>query len=129
MKNISVNKPELQALYLKIGGEPGLEKILKSFYRKMSNDVMLGFFFSGKNTDEIAIKQKFFLMKAMGASTSYSGKPPATAHEAMPPILAGHFDRRLRLLEETLREYGLPLEDIRTWVEFESAFRSGVVSA
>jgi truncated hemoglobin YjbI len=58
---------------------------------------------------------------------SYSGKPPAQAHAAMPPILPGHFDRRLVLLAETLAAEGLSAEDIRTWTDFENAFRSAIV--
>jgi hemoglobin len=128
MKEISVSKPALKALYQRIGGEDGLLAILKDFYRRMSGDILIGFFFDGKNTDEIAEKQKEFLMRAMGALPSYSGKAPAQAHDEIAPILKGHFDRRLRILEDTLRSHGVSDEDIRIWVDFESAFREGIVS-
>ncbi len=118
----------LSQLYKNIGGESRLEAILKAFYRAMSQDLMIGFFFEGKDLDSIAMKQKEFLMRAMGASQSYAGKPPAQAHTALPPILAGHFDRRLRILEATLRGAGVGAEDIRTWVIFEESFRPAVQS-
>jgi len=127
MKPLSVQKPELKALYTRIGGEPALEKILEDFYHRMSEDILIGFFFNGKDTKLIAQKQKEFLMKAMGASASYIGKAPAQAHDELPPILSGHFDRRLRLLEATLQDHGISAEDIRTWIQFESAFREGIV--
>ncbi len=128
MREISVSKPALKALYEHIGGEEGLRSILRDFYRRMSTDILIGFFFNGKDLDQIAEMQKGFLMRAMGATPSYTGKAPAQTHETLPPILKGHFDRRLRILEETLQTHGVSAEDIRTWVEFESAFREGIVS-
>jgi hemoglobin len=128
MREISVSKPALKALYERIGGESGLQAILRDFYRRMSGDILIGFFFDGKDTHLIADRQKEFLMRAMGALPTYSGKAPAQAHGEIAPILKGHFDRRLRVLEETLRAHGVCDEDIRTWVTFESAFREGIVS-
>jgi hemoglobin len=126
MREISVNKPALKAIYQKVGGEAGLGAILKDFYHRMSEDILIGFFFDGKDIDHIAEMQKQFLMRAMGATPSYAGKPPAKAHDELAPILKGHFDRRLRILEDVLRSHGLGDEDIRTWIEFESAFREGI---
>ena len=123
-----LQKAELAALYRRLGGEAQLRAILADFYQRMSQDVLIGFFFDGKDLAEIARKQGDFLMRAMGASPSYTGKPPAQAHDNLPPILAGHFDRRLRILEETLAAHGVAAEDIRTWVAFEGAFREGIVS-
>ncbi len=88
---------------------------------------MIGFFFAGRDIHEIADRQHSFISRAMGALPSYTGKPPSQAHVDLPPILPGHFDRRLRLLEETLRDHGLDAEDIRTWVEFENSFRPAIV--
>jgi hemoglobin len=126
--SLSLNKPELKILYQHLGSEKKLETILKDFYRRMSADTMIGFFFQGKDIDAIALKQKEFLMRAMGASPSYEGKPPSQAHLKLPPILEGHFNRRLQILESTLREHGLSDEDMRTWITFENAFRDGIVT-
>jgi truncated hemoglobin YjbI len=126
--SIPLNRPDLARLLTNIGGANGLREILLDFYARMAADTMLGFFFSGKDLNLIAEKQEAFLLRAMGATPSYSGKPPAQAHDELPPILAGHFDRRLRILEETLLGRGVKAEDIRTWVAFESAFRSAIVS-
>ncbi|MBY0471352.1 group 1 truncated hemoglobin [bacterium] len=114
----------LQPLFKKLGGEPGLSQFLRDFYDRMSRDVLIGFFFDGKDTAAIADKQKQFLMKAMGESKTYSGKNPSNAHLELPPILRGHFDRRLRILEETLKDHGLDADEIHIWIEFEKSFRA-----
>lgn len=126
MKELSVSRPELKRIYERLGGEAPLGALMERFYERMAQDTMLGFFFYGKDLKAIASKQKEFLMRAMGATTSYSGKAPAQAHDALPPIRRGMFDRRLRILEEVLREAGLSAEDIRIWVAFEEAFREAV---
>lgn len=127
MKEISVSKPALKAIFTKVGGEEGLRTILRDFYERMSKDILIGFFFDGKDLNAIADKQLEFLSRAMGGRMTYTGKPPAQAHTELARILTGHFDRRLRILEETLRDHGLDAEDIRNWVEFEGAFRDAVV--
>jgi len=122
-----MSKGKLKALLQRIGGEPQLKEILRDFYHRMSEDILIGYFFSGRDTDTIADKQMQFLMFAMGVSPSYEGKSPSSAHLELPPILTGHFDRRLVILEQTLKEHGVCEEDIRTWIEFENAFRQVIV--
>jgi hemoglobin len=123
---LTLSKPELKALFERAGGELGLAEILKDFYQRMADDLLIGFFFTGKDLNKIASQQLRFLMKAMGATLSYTGKAPAQAHVELPPILPGHFDRRLRILEETLRDHGLSESEIKTWIQFESTFRAGI---
>lgn len=117
------------AIYQKIGGEEGLEIILRDFYQRLTRDALVGYFFDGKDLEHIIQQQKKFLMKAMGATRSYNGKSPAKAHEKLPPIWVGHFDRRLRILEGTLQAHGLCAEDIRTWLDFENSFRNSIISS
>jgi hemoglobin len=109
------------------GGAAGIEKILTAFYTKMSSDIMLGFFFEGKDLGHIIRQQKSFLLRAMGKEKTYTGKSPAKAHLKIPPILKGHFDRRLVLLRETLEQFGVPQESRDAWIEFESQFRNAIV--
>lgn len=126
MKKIPIQRKDLGAMYSRIGGEAALRRILADFYSRLADDVIVGFFFDGKDVAHISDMQARFLLRAWGATESYSGKPPAQAHKELAPILRGHFDRRLRVLEETLRAHGIGEEDIRRWVEFENAFREGI---
>ena len=126
-KEIPIQKPELQKLYRELG-EARVRSIVLDFYARMEKDVMIGFFFTGRDIPSIAAKQTEFLLRAMGATPSYSGKAPADAHTALPPILTGHFDRRLKILEEALSAAGLTHEQVLVWIGFENAFRNAIVS-
>lgn len=121
-------RERLAVLIPEIGGEEAVSRILLRFYERMASDTMLGFFFAGKNLEVIASKQKEFLLRAAGQKPSYSGRPPAQAHLLLPPILPGHFDRRILLLREILAEEGLTPEQSASWTEFEELFRDAIVT-
>jgi truncated hemoglobin YjbI len=122
-----VSIARLKALFLKIGGEKKVGEILNDFYHRMAQDILIGYFFNNKDIDAVAAKQKEFLLYAVGIRQTYEGKTPTSAHLELPSILTGHFDRRLVLLQETLKSHGLNPEDIQTWIDFEEAFRNVVV--
>ena len=105
-----------------------LNELLEDFYLRMHSDTMLGFFFEGRDLKHIAHQQGQFLMNAAGFTPKFEGKGPSTAHVNLPPILDGHFDRRLVILRETLLAHHLPPPIIELWVSFESTFRNIVVS-
>ncbi len=88
---------------------------------------MVGYFFEGFNLGHIAEMQASFILRAAGLTSTYSGHTPDRAHENLPPILPGHFDRRLMILKETLKGFGLDDVQIQTWVDFEDAFRPMIV--
>ena len=119
----STSREEIKTLIESIGGPSRLHSILIRFYEALSRDLMVGFFFEGKEVHSIAEKQGQFMLASAGLLSPFTGKSPANAHTALPPILAGHFDRRLRVLEETLRNEGLTPSQIEAWVRFEEAFR------
>jgi truncated hemoglobin YjbI len=110
-------------------GEKRLQGILTDFYHELTQDILVGFFFDSKDLDRIRSQQQAFLLKAMGVRSSYEGKPPALAHTELPPILTGHFDRRMKVLEKHLRQAGLSEISVTTWLEFENAFRTGIVDS
>lgn len=122
-----MTKHRLKSIFHKLGGESRLEEILLDFYHRMKSDILIGYFFEGKDIHQIAQHQKRFLMAAMGVLLPYSGKLPGQAHESLPDILPGHFDRRLIILKETLQSHHLNDQDIQTWLDFEEAFRPVLV--
>jgi truncated hemoglobin YjbI len=121
----------MKELYCELGGEQGanerIRTILAKFYKIMSADTMLGFFFHGKNLSHIVEQQSLFLLRAMGAAVSFTGLPPSKAHSKIPPILKGHFDRRLLILRDLLQSEELSAEAVETWIAFENQFRKVIV--
>jgi hemoglobin len=124
-----LSRRQLQGVFQRLGGETQLETILRDFYQKLSQDVLVGFFFFGKDLEQIIQHQKDFLLFASGAHPTYEGKMPVPAHRNLPPILAGHFDRRIFILEQTLREHQLSPADITVWIRFEKSFRAAMLKA
>jgi hemoglobin len=94
----------------------------------MSADILIGFFFDGKDIALTASRQADFILAAGGFIDRFEGRGPASAHTALPPILSGHFDRRLQILREVLNENQVPTDAIETWVQFEEGFREVVVT-
>lgn len=127
-RELPIEKPELRALGQTLG-EERIRGIVRRFYERMSKDLLIGFFFDGRDLDKIAEGQSAFLFRAMGLRPSYTGKSPAQAHTDLPPILAGHFDRRLVLLNEQLVEDGLDATQRHIWIGFENAFRDSILNA
>jgi len=127
-KVLSPSREELQSLIASAGGPEALISLVMAFYEAMEKDTMIGFFFTGRDLAAIAEKQAGFILLAAGMSRKFDGKGPATAHGALPPILPGHFDRRIAILKNTLRAQGLSSESIELWVRFEESFRTQVVS-
>ena len=77
----------------RVGGPDRLRAIVERFYRRMSEDAVVGFFFAGRNLDKIIDGQTAFLMRCFGATERYTGRPPTVAHRGLPPIRRGQFDR------------------------------------
>ena len=124
----SPSREELAQLVNEIGGETALLAILKDFYERMSKDILIGFFFEKHDLNRIALMQSKFVLNAAGLIPAFEGKGPSTAHISLPPILTGHFDRRIVLLRETLLAHTLSAEQIESCVRFEESFRAIVVS-
>jgi len=121
--NENQTRTNLNLIIEKLGGNRALQSLLERFYQQISQDVLVGFFFAGKDLKIIAQKQCEFLLKASNRRPTYLGNLPGTAHLSLAPILPGHFDRRLMILRSVLSETALTEEEIEFWIEFENAFR------
>ena len=94
MKNNKAPSPtgvrtELREMIETIGGEGVLLSLLEKFYLRMSEDIIVGFFFDGKDLKKIARLQANFMLAASGLNPNYAGRSPSTAHIALAPILSG----------------------------------------
>lgn len=110
-------------LYEQAGGEPVLRAVLRTFYDKVFEDVMIGFHFWKADKERLIDKEFEFAARALGATDIvYTGKPMRAAH-APHPILGGQFERRLRLLEEAMAAHDLPQPVREAWVAHTRSLR------
>jgi len=130
---VPLNNRALARVYENLGGAGGGEArvraLLLKFYERMALDSMLLHFFTDRDVAAIADKQGEFVLRAMGAVPTYTGKAPGDAHGNLPPIWTGHFNRRLVILRETLLGSGMSEADADAWVSFEDAFREAIVDS
>ena len=114
-----------RTLFDELGGEPVLRKIVDRFVDRLFDDVMIGFFFRNASRERIKLKEYEFAARHLGADVEYTGRPIDEAH-ARHPIMGGQFMRRLRILEETLDEFGVPTRVREHWVAHTLGLRSQV---
>ncbi len=117
----------MKSVFAEIGSKERLRALLAGLYHKMQADPMIGFFFMHQDLDKLIDAQCHFYLFIFGQITTFDGTPPIHAHKKLPPLLEGHFNRRLVLLQETLREWGLSHANQAIWVAFESSFRDAIV--
>jgi hemoglobin len=113
-------------LYDKIGGD-ALRAVITDFYDRVFSDVMIGFLFAGKDRQRLIDKEWEFTAHFLGADVAYTGRPIRQAH-ARSPILGGHFERRLRILEETMDDHGVDPEVRAAWVGHTRSLRPQVTA-
>ena len=103
-------------------GEAKLRAVLADFYSRVFGDVMIGFLFEGKDRQRLIDKEYEFTAHFLGADVKYTGRPMRTAH-AQSPIFGGHFERRLQILRETLRDHTVDPDVVTAWIDHSLALR------
>lgn len=115
-----------ETLYHKIGPVT-LRAVVEDFYRRVFDDVMIGFLFIGKNRQRLIDMECAFTARFLGANTAYPGRPMRAAH-ARTPIMGGHFDRRLQILRETLRDHEVDPDVRQSWIDHQLRLRAQVTT-
>jgi len=115
-----------QTLFDAVGGLPTLQRVHKIFYDKIYVHDWLGQFFEGHNQQAIESRQTSFMAEKMGGPVEYWGKEMKLVHQSM-YITAELFDLRHTLLEESLREAGVPENLRQRWLRIDNAFRKNIV--
>ncbi|CAN5589509.1 hypothetical protein BH11MYX1_BH11MYX1_42800 [soil metagenome] len=112
-------------LYAKIGPEK-LRAVVIDFYSRIFGDLMIGFLFEGKDRGRLIEKEWELAATFLGApDVTYTGRPMRTAH-ANSPIFGGHFERRLQILRETMRDNQVHPDVQQVWIEHTQALRSQI---
>jgi hemoglobin len=108
-----------------LGGEFVLRGIVRELVERMTSDPMIGSFFRKIDKARLVEMEYQFTAQFLGAPIEYAGRTIRDAHAAH-GIMGGHFDRRRKILEELMDEYGVPPSARRAWLEHVDALRSQV---
>lgn len=112
-------------LFDELGGEPVLRPIIHDFVQRMVKDIMIGFFFRGVDPVRLEEMEYQFTAKFLGAPIAYTGKAIREAH-ASHPIMGGQFDRRRKILEETIQAHGVDPKIAEAWLAHVDKLRPQV---
>jgi hemoglobin len=110
----------------KIGAEK-LRAVIADFYDRVFTDVMIGFLFEGKSKQTLIQREYEFTAGFLGGDVKYTGRPMRVAH-AQSPIFGGHFERRLQILRETMRDHAVDPEVQKVWLDHSYALRAQITS-
>jgi hemoglobin len=113
-------------LFAKVGPEK-LRAVIADFYDRVFADVMIGFLFQGKNKQTLIDREYEFTANLLGADVKYTGRPMRVAH-AQSPIFGGHFERRLQILRETMRDHAVDPDVQQVWLDHSYALRDQITS-
>ena len=114
----------MTVLFDKIGADK-LRAVLADFYSRVFGDVMIGFLFEGKDRQRLIDREYEFTAQFLGADVKYTGRPMRTAHGQL-PIFGGHFERRLQILRETMRDHAVDPDVQTAWIDHTLALRSQI---
>lgn len=118
----------VSTLLEELGGEFALRLIINDFVDRIFDDAMIGFMFRAASRERVKEMEFQFAAAHLGAAVKYQGQNIAAAHRKH-PILASHFDRRLRVLEQVLHDHRCPPAVVEHWVRHTKNLRSSVVAA
>jgi len=113
-------------LFAKIGPEK-LRAVIADFYDRIFADVMIGFLFQGKSKQTLIDREYEFTANLLGGDVKYTGRPMRVAH-AQSPIFGGHFERRLQILREAMRDHAVDAEVQQVWLDHSYALRDQITS-
>lgn len=106
-----------------IGGEEELQNLMGAFYDRLFEDLMIGYFFEGKDKARLIEFQIDYVYAHLGNRKGiYRGEPIRKAHKNL-AILPGHFDRRHQILKEILEEFEVSARVREAWLELDQAMR------
>jgi hemoglobin len=117
----------VSAVFDKIGADK-LRAVITDFYSRVFGDVMIGFLFQGKNRQHLIDREYEFTANFLGApGVKYTGRPMRAAHAAS-PIFGGHFERRLQILRETMRDHAVDADVQKAWIDHTLALRAQITT-
>ena len=108
-----------------LGEEVGLRSIIDDFIDRVARDLMIGFYFRGVDLERLKQREFEFVRQHLGGRRNIKNRQMKKTH-APRSIMGGHFNRRLVLLEQTLRAHHAPEEAIQLWPQHNREPRSQI---
>ena len=99
-------------------GGRALDDVVAAFVRRMANDLIIGFFFEGRDLGRIIQHEQELLRVHLGQGAGYTGRPLAAVHKPL-GINRGHFRRRHAILRNVCGEMGVESAIVDRWVHKE----------
>lgn len=106
----------------RLGGEQGLLLLIEDFVDRCYRDLMIGYLFKRAEPGRVKRFEYEHAASFLGEGT-YGGRPLREAH-GRHGIVGAQFDRRLRILEETMAAHGAPEDVIRRMVAHQESLRA-----
>lgn len=113
------------SLYERLGGEPGIEGLVRRFYDRVLADPQLAPFFTNTALEKLLVMQREFFGAALDGPQTYSGLALSWAHAGR-GITTEHFNRYAQHLLAALEEIGVTTDDIREVVHRISVHKNDV---
>ena len=110
----------------RVGGEAGLRAVIEDFVGRVFDDVMIGFLFQGKPRRRITEMEFQHAAEHLGGPWTYGGRDIGAVHRPL-AILGGHFLRRRKILENTLRDHGVDPDVTARWLATVDALAPAVL--
>jgi hemoglobin len=112
----------------RVGGEAALRALLRDFYDRLYDDMIVGFLFQPHDKEALIAHQFDYVCAHIGIKTTrYTGRSMREAHRHL-PILAGQFDRRHQLLRDVLRDHDVPADVQEVWLTLDTSLREFILS-
>ncbi len=99
-----------QALFDRVGGEDGVDRMVEAFYARVLADAELAPFFADASMEVLRRMQREFFAAALDGPIRYTGRPLSEVHAGR-GIRVRHLARFVDHLLATLRDQGIDEDD------------------
>ncbi len=107
--------------------EEELNDLVRAFVERMASDLIIWFFFEGRDLERIIGHERELLRGHLGERGSYTGRALDRVHQPL-GINKGHFRRRHAILRNVCRERGHNEALIERWIEREQQLESMITT-
>ncbi len=109
----------------RIGGEPVVRAIIDRFVDRLFGDMIVGFFFAGKDAGRVKTHEYEHAARTLGADIPYTGRPIAPLHRPL-RINGGQFRRRLAILKQEIDAGGVAPDIAERWLAEQRAMQTQI---